>query len=87
MVKTVRIMSLMQNMWERPLVRELRKVQARISELEHDSRDCWPKKTLGVGDLHDRYVRMDAITGLLSEAHTKRFELMKRIQIGRPHDG
>ena len=82
----VKIMSLMQNMWERPLVRELRKVQDRISELEEDSRECWPKKTLGVFDLHNRYLRMDAITGLLSKAHTERHVLMKQIHEGRRHD-
>ena len=79
----VKIMSLMQNMWERPLVRELCKVQARISELEEDQRALWPKKTLGIFDRHDRYVRMNAIEGLLSKAHTERLELMKQINEGK----
>ncbi len=79
----VKIMSLMQNMWERPLVRELRKVQDRISELKEDQRALWPKKTLGVHDLHDRYLRMNAIEGLLSKAHTERLELMQQINEGK----
>ncbi len=82
----VKIMSLMQNMWERPLVRELRKIQARISALEYESRECWPDATVDVHDLHDRRLRFGALTGLLSDAHKQRFYLMEKIQQGRRHD-
>ena len=81
----VKIMSLMQNMWERPLVRELRKVQNRISDLEYQTRELWPKDT-DWGDDKSRQKQVYAWLGLLSECHTKRFELMKRIGEGRRHD-
>ena len=82
----VKIMSLVQNMWERPLVRELRNIQARINELECRMRECWPNETLGVRELRDRYNTMDRYTSLISDAHIKRYELMDRIQEGRRHD-
>ena len=81
----VKIMSLMQNMWERPLVRELRKTQDRISELEYEMHELWPKDT-DWGEDKSRHRYVNELMGLLSEAHTKRFDLMKRIGEGRRHD-
>lgn len=82
----VKIMSLMQNMLERPLVRKLRKVQDRINELEYEMRELWPKDRQGVGDQRARYHAINEYNVLISKAHTKRFELIKRIGEGRRHD-
>ncbi len=83
----MKIMSLAQNIWERPLIRELRHWQDRIAALEHEMRDLWgPDDSPAMRHAQGHYKDMDKLTVLLSDANRARFEVMKQLNEGRRHD-
>lgn len=80
-LRPVKIMSLSQNIWERPLIRKMRRWQDTIVRIEHEMRNAWERE--GDGHTKNTYDEVFMLTEKLSKAHQERYRLMKQINKGR----